>query len=225
MTDVLRYSLTELLSTGEVPDSAIAMIDGEGTVVGRTSTAQRLLGHAAGQWEPDESRGSSPVPREPEGDGNPAHPVAASLVTQRSRGRRATRTHAAHRRTPGSPHRHRRDSYLSPTSNAIRGTRPRSPKARAFSPVPAAMTSACGRTTRTLSGPSTMAGQFSVTALRGPSDEPGTCWAWMPTAPAGSVELSRPMSAIRNGADHSWRDVSSRRAGRTSVEASKRGLA
>jgi hypothetical protein len=35
--------------TGEVPDSAIAMIDGEGTLVGWTSTAQRLVGYAAGE--------------------------------------------------------------------------------------------------------------------------------------------------------------------------------
>ncbi|MEU8983141.1 SpoIIE family protein phosphatase [Streptomyces sp. NPDC048309] len=42
MTNIVR-------GAGEVPDSAIAMIDSEGTVVGWTSTAQRLLGYAAGE--------------------------------------------------------------------------------------------------------------------------------------------------------------------------------
>ncbi|REK84856.1 PAS domain S-box protein [Streptomyces inhibens] len=49
MTDIVRYSLTEALGLGEVPDSANAVIDGEGTAVGWTNTAQRLVGYSAGE--------------------------------------------------------------------------------------------------------------------------------------------------------------------------------
>ncbi|MER6126856.1 SpoIIE family protein phosphatase [Streptomyces sp. NPDC001795] len=49
MVDILRYGLKEALGPREVPDSAIALIDGEGTLAGWTNTAQRLFGYAAGE--------------------------------------------------------------------------------------------------------------------------------------------------------------------------------
>ncbi|MFD9513909.1 SpoIIE family protein phosphatase [Streptomyces mirabilis] len=44
---MLQGSLCERLDPRETPDAAIAMIDAEGTVVGWTSTAQRLVGYSA----------------------------------------------------------------------------------------------------------------------------------------------------------------------------------
>ncbi|MFD4508097.1 SpoIIE family protein phosphatase [Streptomyces sp. NPDC058457] len=47
MTETHQGSLCERLDPRETPDAAIAMIDAEGTVVGWTSTAQRLVGYPA----------------------------------------------------------------------------------------------------------------------------------------------------------------------------------
>ncbi|MGW2965052.1 SpoIIE family protein phosphatase [Streptomyces sp. NPDC001220] len=47
MTEIFQGSFCERLDPRETPDSAIAMIDAEGTVVGWTSTAQRLVGYPA----------------------------------------------------------------------------------------------------------------------------------------------------------------------------------
>jgi hypothetical protein len=63
LTNILRYSLTEPLSPREVPDSSIAVIDCEGTVVGWTSTAQRPVGCAAGEVVGRPAWFVLPVPR------------------------------------------------------------------------------------------------------------------------------------------------------------------
>ncbi|MGW9029596.1 SpoIIE family protein phosphatase [Streptomyces sp. NPDC055722] len=49
MTEILQGSLCERLDPRETPDAAIAMIDAEGTVVGWTTTAQRLVGYPAAE--------------------------------------------------------------------------------------------------------------------------------------------------------------------------------
>ncbi|MER5787728.1 SpoIIE family protein phosphatase [Streptomyces sp. NPDC001980] len=46
---MFQGGLCERLAPQETPDAAIAMIDAEGTVVGWTSTAQRLVGHPAAE--------------------------------------------------------------------------------------------------------------------------------------------------------------------------------
>ncbi|MFK0151454.1 SpoIIE family protein phosphatase [Streptomyces sp. NPDC090493] len=49
MTEIFQGGLCERLDPRETPDAAIAMTDVEGTVVGWTSTAQRLVGHPAAE--------------------------------------------------------------------------------------------------------------------------------------------------------------------------------
>ncbi|MEV6994794.1 SpoIIE family protein phosphatase [Streptomyces sp. NPDC093228] len=49
MTKTDHMPLAEPVSSSEIPDAAIAMIDAEGTVVAWTQDAQRLVGHSAGE--------------------------------------------------------------------------------------------------------------------------------------------------------------------------------
>ncbi|MCZ0985271.1 SpoIIE family protein phosphatase [Streptomyces diastatochromogenes] len=49
MTNTDHTPLTEPVSPREIPDAAIAMLDGEGTVVGWTHAAEHLVGYSAGE--------------------------------------------------------------------------------------------------------------------------------------------------------------------------------
>jgi len=49
VTDIIQGTLCGLLDPRETTDAAIAMVDAEGTVVGWTTTAQRLVGYSAGE--------------------------------------------------------------------------------------------------------------------------------------------------------------------------------